>query len=321
MNAKRIRLGALLALLVLVAAAAWRWQAITDWVALRDYTPPTTVSQLAAEDTMTPEAEHLFYVNHPRVVAGASFSSHCPSGSEKTVVLGCYLSPDKGIYVYAVDDPRLTGVEQVTAAHEMLHAAYRRLSSGERSKVDGMLEDYYKHDLTDQRIKDTIAAYQKSEPHDVVNEMHSVFGTEVADLPASLERYYKRYFTNRAAVTTYTANYQNEFTSRQAQIAAYDAQLAALKRQIDGDKTELTAQRSALDAQAAQLQQLKDSGQIAAYNQGVDSYNTAANTYNESLAATKDAINQYNTIVAQRNSIVLEAQELTKELSSSSLPD
>ncbi len=311
-----LRVGVLLVLLCALGAVFVQRQAVTDWFRLRGYTPPVAVAALAADDTMTPTAEHLFYVNHPDIASGTTFTSHCPKGGEKTVVLGCYVGNDAGIYLYNITDSRLDGVEQVTAAHETLHAAYRRLSTSERAKVDAMLVDYYQHDLTDQRIKDTIAAYKVSEPHDVVNEMHSVFGTEVPNLPAPLEAYYKQYFTDRSKITAYTAGYQQEFTSRQTKITAYDAQLKLLKVQIDSNQAALDTQKSALDTQNQQLQSDRSNGDIAGYNSGVASYNAAVNSYNVLVAATKSQIAQYNDIVQARNAVALEEQQLTQEISS-----
>lgn len=310
----------LVVFLVLLGLLGLKRQAITDWLKLRGYNPPAAIAQLAAKDTMTPEAKHLFYVNKPDITTGPAFTNHCPSGGEKTVVLGCYLGNDNGIYLYRVTDERLNGVEQVTAAHETLHAAYRRLGSKERNKVDAMLMDYYEHDLTDQRIKDTIAAYKKSEPNDVVNEMHSVFGTEVANLPAPLEQYYRQYFTDRAKITSYTAQYEGEFTSRQAMVGNYDKQLSTLKQQITTNETQLNQQKAGLDQQSKVLQQERSRGQIAAYNSGVPGYNASVDTYNNLLNTTKNLINQYNDIVARRNAIALEEQELVQDLSPSSLP-
>jgi hypothetical protein len=295
-------------------------QSIQDAVRLHGYAAPTAVASLATDDTMTAKARHLLYVNRPSVTAGTDFTAHCPAGDEKTVVLGCYIGSDNGIYVYQVSDPRLNGVEQVTTAHEMLHAAYRRLSSSQRKQVDGWLMDYYQHDLTDQRIKNTIAAYQKSEPNDVVNEMHSVFGTEVAKLPGPLETYYRQYFTDRAKVAAYTASYQGEFTSRQQQVAEFDAQLKSMKAQIETNETSLNQQQAALSSQNQQLQAQRSSGQVAAYNAGVAGYNQAVGRYNSLLMSTKSLINQYNDIVSKRNSLALEEQQLAQELSASSLP-
>jgi uncharacterized protein YdaU (DUF1376 family) len=319
-RSKKTRLVTLLVLVVAALVLQTQRQPLLDWWHLRGYDAPAAVAKIATEDTMTAKAKQLLYVNHPKITNGSDFTKNCPKGGEKTVVLGCYLGNDGGIYIYAVSDARLNGVEQVTAAHEMLHAAYRRLSTPERTKVDAELMDFYKHDLTDQRIKDTIAAYQKSEPNDVVNEMHSVFGTEVANLPAALTKYYAQYFTDRSVVTGFTASYQAEFTGRQAQIAAYDTQLSGLKAQIDANQDILDNQRSALDTQSARMDSERSSGQISAYNADVDTYNAAVNSYNALLGTTRAQINQYNDIVAKRNAIALEEQQLASELSSSSLP-
>jgi hypothetical protein len=312
MRKKWLGYGTVVAVLLLVVVALLKQQDLLDWWRLRDYVAPTTVAALADDDTMTSYAERLFYVNSPAVTRASDFTRNCPTGGEKTVVLGCYVGNDHGIYVYDVTDERLNGVEQVTAAHEMLHAAYRRLSAHERTRIDALLTSYYEHDLTDQRIKDTIEAYKKSEPNDVVNEMHSVFGSEVAQLPAELEAYYQRYFTNRATVTGYTAKYQAEFTSRQTQVTQYDAQLKDLKRQIDVNNADLRRQRDSLDAQSRQLEAARSSGKYAEYNAGVASYNAAVDQYNRLLNATRALINQYNDIV--------EEQQLTDALSPSSLP-
>lgn len=320
MKSKRFQVVILVVILALIGGVFFEHQAFLDWLRLRNYNAPQAVASLATEDTMTDHARRLFYVNHPDITKSTAFTKNCPAGGEKTVVLGCYVGNDQGIYIYAVDDARLNGVEQVTAAHEMLHAAYRRLSTSERNRIDAMLTDYYEHDLTDQRIKDTIAAYKKSEPNDVVNEMHSVFGTEVASLPTGLEQYYKQYFTNRSAVTTFTADYQNVFTSRQQQVAAYDTQLNSLKEQIDANEAALTSQKASLDSQSQQLQAYRSSGQIATYNAHVPSYNQAVAGYNALLTDTKSQISQYNDIVEKRNAIALEEQQLAGELSSNSLP-
>jgi uncharacterized protein YukE len=320
MASKRTQLSILTILLVLVGVLALQRQAIADWARLYDYDPPATVSALATQDTMTAKAQHLFYVNHPQISDGKTLTAHCPAATEKTIVLGCYVGNDAGIYVYAVSDTRLNGVEQVTAAHEMLHAAYRRLSSGERTKVDAMLMDYYQHGLSDQRIKDTIDAYKKSEPDDLVNEMHSIFGTELVGLPAPLEDYYKQYFTSRSAVTSFAASYQAEFTSRQDQVRQYDAQLKEMKQQIDANNESLTRQKAALDAQAKRMQTERANGQVSEYNSEVSSYNQAADSYNGLLIDTRNLITQYNTLVEKRNAVALEEQQLSQELSASSLP-
>ena len=305
-------------LCLLVLAAANR-QNILDWWKLHNYTAPAAVAQIAAQDTMTGYARKVFYVNQPAIEDKTQFTQ-CPIGDEKTIVLGCYKGGQNGIYVLSVSDPRLNGVEQVTAAHEMLHAAYDRLSTSERSKVDAMLTEYYQHDLSDERIKATIDEYKQSEPNDVVNEMHSIFGTEVASLPAPLEQYYTRYFTNRQAVTNYASDYQAEFTSRADAVKADDARLAAMKQQIETKQAALKTQRASLEAQSAQMQAERSSGNIGAYNAAVPGYNASVNSYNAGVDALQLLVDQYNQLVSERNALAVETQQLSNELNVQASP-
>jgi hypothetical protein len=295
-------------------------QNIGDWFKLRGYQPPPAIAQLATQDTMTGYAKHMFYLNEPAVSAKDDFAKQCPdNGGEQTIVLGCYHDHQNGIYLLSVTDSRLNGVEQVTAAHEMLHSAYERLSSGDRNKVDTMLQDYYKHGLTDARIREVIAAYQKSEPNAVVNEMHSVFGSEVGNLPAPLEEYYKHYFTNRQQVIGFAAQYQGEFTSRKAVIAADDAQLTSLKKQIDGGQSDLEAKEAAINAEQQRLIGLRNSD-VPAYNAAVPGYNAMVDAYNVEVNTVRNLISQYNQLVAARNAVALEENQLFQALTGSPSP-
>lgn len=313
------RLRSWLTLLILIGLLLFVYvhmQAISDWFRLYGYTPNTAVTTLARDDTFTPQAQHLYNINRPVILAKNQFTPKCAQQQEQTIVLGCYHGYERGIFVLQIaSDSRLNGVEQVTAAHEMLHAAYDRLSSSEKKSVDAMLLDYYHHGLTDDRVKATIAAYKTSEPDAVVNEMHSVFGTEVAQLPAPLEQYYSRYFTNRLRVTSYAAGYQAEFTRRQQLVAADDVKLASLKKTIDTNQATLNTQAAALNARAQQMNQLRSSGQTAAYNAQVASFNADVNSYNALVSSTKAEIADYNALVEQRNALALEQQQLTSELS------
>ena len=296
-------------------------QAVLDWWRLRDYQAPARVAQIATQDSMTDYARKVFYVNHPSVADKQSFSDACPNnGGEQTIVLGCYHSPQNGIYLLNVTDSRLSGVVQVTAAHEMLHAAYDRMNSSDRQKVDAMLLDYYHNGLTDPRIKKSIDAYKVSEPNDIVNEMHSIFGTEVSQLPAGLEQHYKQYFSNRAQIAAYAAQYQNEFTSRQAIVAQDDAQLTAMKAQIKAYENELKQQQAAIASKRNDLTNLRNSGKTDEYNAAVPGYNSMIDSYNSKVEAAQSLISQYNQLVARRNAVALEEHELANDLNANVQP-
>ncbi|HEY4160708.1 MAG TPA: hypothetical protein VGM08_01475 [Candidatus Saccharimonadales bacterium] len=303
MTFKRLPLAPLLLLFAVLGLVLWRLQSITDWWKLRGYTPPAAVAQLAAADTMNAYTQHLFYLNKPQLPATVdAFRKVCPENLD-TIVLGCYHSDQNGIYIYAVQDPTLAGIQQVTAAHEVLHAVYARLSNSGRKQLNAELQDYYEHGLTDPNVKAEVALYQKTEPGSVYDEMSCTFGTEIADLPAALNAYYAQFFTDRQKIVGYEQQYQIQFTVRRQQINADDAQLAGMKTQIDSQETSLTAQSAGLGKQKTQLQQLLSSGQLARYNTGVASYNTQVDSYNTALGGLKQQIINYNQLVDTRNSV------------------
>ena len=144
-SVRRIVLG--LSLVAVPLVGLWQRQNIFDWAQLRDYTPPAAIVSLAEADSMNEKAKRIFYVNHPQLTSDTTSFRQACSISEQTIVLGCYHPDQQGIFVYDVQDERLSGIEEVTSAHEMLHAAYDRLSSKDRKDVDKMLNDFYKNDL------------------------------------------------------------------------------------------------------------------------------------------------------------------------------
>lgn len=302
---------AVAALLVLTVVNA---QAIHDWISLYGYTPSSDISNLATQDTMTAKAKHLFYLNQPQLISDKTqFRSSCPT-SEQTIVLGCYHSTEAGIAIYSVSDPRLNGVEQVTAAHEMLHGAYDRLSAKDKNYVDGLLQDYYNSGLTDQRVKDVINTYKQTEPKDLADEMHSVFGTEVGSLPPALESYYQRYFTNRQAVTNFSSQYENVFTQNQQQLQSLKSQIDQLKSQLDADKQTIQSTETSLSAQNQNMQSLLNSGQTRAYNSQVDSYNSEVRNLRALIASYNSMVDQVNNLVTQYNQLAVTQESLNNSL-------
>lgn len=300
-----------------MGAVAANRQNIFDWWRLRDYQTPPPVAQLADQDSMTTYGRKIFYVNYPTIADKQTFNINCGEAGkqhEETIVLGCYHGNQRGIYLLGVTDKRLDGVEQVTAAHEMLHAAYDRLSSKDRQKVDDLLLEYYHGSLKDKRVLDTIEAYKKSEPNDIVNEMHSVFGTEISNLPVALEEYYKRYFTDRSKIAGFASQYQAVFTSRQMALERDEALLNDLKSQITNAEAELKAERASVDSLQAALLIQRNSGNVSAYNAGVPGYNKAVSDYNSHIESLRDLIERYNSLVAHHNTLVAEQGQLKDEL-------
>ncbi len=301
-----------LALLVL-PFIAWtqRWY-IYDSLRLRNYKPPTEVVQLATDTTLNQQTRRLFYVYYPSLEDKSNFNNNCKTG-EKTIVLGCYVS-GQGIFLYKITDARLNGIIQVTAAHETLHAAYDRLNADEKSRIDILTQKVYKS-TNNPRINEAVSDYQKNGA-DVANELHSIIGTEVRDLPPELEAYYAKYFTNRIKIVEFSEKYEQEFTNRKQLVLQYDASLNNLKNQIDNKENGIESMSSSLQSERARLDGLLEAKDYENYNQAVPKYNSRISTFNNQVREVRSLIEQYNKLVVKRNAIVSEETELIKAIDS-----
>lgn len=288
-------------------------QVIFDWYKLRNYVPNTEIAALTTATTMTDMGVHIFYVYHPELNDKDVFNQNCTE-SEESIVLGCYVQ-SQGIYLYDVTDERLRGIEEVTAAHEMLHAAYDRLSATERQKIDILTAQVFA-DLSNERIKKTIEAYSTKDPSVVPNELHSIIGSEVRELPEELEIYYARYFKDRSVVVGYSERYESEFSKREQQAAVYKEQIDSLRQEVDTTNQQLTKQADILTGQNAQLQAERATAEPTAFNLKVRAYNAAIVSYNQSVNNVSAKIDQYNQLVEQYNMVVIEENELIQAIDS-----
>lgn len=312
-------------LTLLVGLGLFGWSkanAIADWFKLRNYEPPANIVALADNDTMNAYTRRLFYINHPKLITSASdfrSQAYCPENLD-TIVLGCYHPGLNGIFIYNVQDSQLQGITQVTAAHEVLHAVYERLSSKDRETLNAELQGYYKNGLTDQRVIAEVKIYQQTEPTAVYDEMSCTFGTEIASLPQGLENYYKRFFTNRQAIIAYEQKYEANFTSRTAKIDADNQKLSSLKIQIDTLEASLKNQVAQIDSDRSRLDNLRSSGQIDAYNSQVPAFNAEVDAYNAGVAKLQANIAYYNSIIDSDNDVIAQLKLLNKAIDTRQTP-
>lgn len=293
---------------------------VLDWWYLRGYEPSAEIGTLADNTMMTDYARRLFFVNHPTLDDKVAFNQNCSGIIEEVAVLGCYHGDRLGIYLYDVTDSRLNGIEEVTAAHEMLHQAYDRLSQDEQQNINQLLQNFYDNGLDSQSVRDKIALYENDEGHDILNEMHSIFGTEVETLPDELENYYKQYFSDRSKVFTFHKQSRAAFEEFRQRITDYDNQLASLQEQIDNNEKNLSSMLAELEAERKRLDQLLASNQVEEYNAGVPGFNARVNDYNNLLSSTQGLVDQYNQLVKERNDIAVQASDLNAALDSRFTP-
>jgi hypothetical protein len=303
----------LIFILLFMIFALNKRQSIYDWVRLIGYRPPQNIVNLANSDTMNAYTRHLFYLNRPQLLPTViSFRQNCPE-NEDIIVLGCYHSGQNGIFIYNVQDPALAGVQQVTAAHEVLHSVYARLSDQDRKTLDNELQDFDLHGLQNSQVKAEVKLYQQTEPNDVYDEMSCTFGTEIANLPPALNAYYAKYFTNRMAIVGFEQQYQGQLISKQTIITSDDAQLQTMKNNINSDESELTSELNSLNTAQATLLSEQNSN-VSAYNAAIPNYNQQVDSYNSLINTTQSLIRQYNLLVVSRNNVASQLTTLDNAL-------
>lgn len=271
------------------------------------------VAAIAQATGMSLQGELIYRASTPAIEDDDAFNEHC--AIEGGAVLGCYY--EGNLYVYAVTDERLAGTVEVTAAHEMLHAAYERLSPAERARVDGLVDEVIAAIPDDDPIYEDLSLYPDSQ---LADEWHSRIGTEFAEIPPALEAHYAIYFDDRAKVVELNVQANAAFT--------------ALQTQIDALVTEIDALDPVLDARIAAYE-----AAVAGYNADVDAFNARnQNGYYTSqaqfdrdrnaLVARGDAldaeyaaidaeIQHYNDLVAQLTALDADYADLYSALDSS----
>lgn len=299
-------------LLVGLGYASSNARAIADWWILRDYQPTQEVASITENIALTDKARKIFYVYDPQIEDSSEFNQHC-TVAEVSIVLGCYNGSK--IYIFHVDDEKLQGVKEVTAAHEMLHAAYDRLDDKERSRIDQLTQRQFLK-LNDERIRNTVQSYRNRDPSVVPNELHSILATEVRNLDAELEEYYRQYFTDRSKVVQLSENYEQVFTDIKNRVERLDAELTLLKAQIDSLEASLSQKASAITAEKSEMDILLERGKVSEYNSRVSAYNASIESYNRERQTYTNLIADYNAKVVVRNQTTIEQNNLVDSLSS-----
>ena len=287
---------------------------------VRNYTPSSHISAIEQRVTLTSAGRRIFYATSPEVQDSGQFNGSCHSVERTTAILGCYYR-DR-IYLYNVQNSELDGALDVTAAHELLHAAYARLSTFEQHKVDGLVRAAYQKVKNEPTLKRLMEYYKQAEPGAEINELHSILGTTIANLDSELERYYARYFTNRASIVTLNQRYTQVFSELDQQATSLKAKISAEESSL---KTETDAYQNELNQLNSDIQSFNQravSGDFSsqefyatrsALSGRVASLNSQQNQLNTRISA-------YNTMIAEYNKLAVRAQQLNQSMNGVSAP-
>lgn len=307
---------------VVLAGAGWAVanpRLVSDAVTVHRFEPPATIAALATAADMTDRGRFVFYASVPELVAAERFDLLCSRDEPGIGVLGCFTFAEARIYLYDITDDALEPFEVVVAAHEMLHAAWDRLSLDERLALEAPLEEAFADLGPDHELVERIASYEAFDPSSRVPELYAILGTEIDPLPELLEVHYAEFFTDRSVVVETWRQIEAIFIELETELERLGSQLESLAAQIDAerlaaesDAAQLEADISAFNARAARpggytsqsaferdrdalvARQTALTARIDATNATIDAYNSLLEEFtalNEQAAALNRALN------------------------------
>ena len=289
-----------LVLVVVLLGGAGLWavsnrQYIADQFAVWNFTSNEAIDGYIERSTMTNRGAFLFTASAPEIVAGEDFAATCGSGEEGTGVLGCYLPRTKSIVLFDVTDERLDGIEDVVASHEMLHAAWDRMSAEEQAEVQPLLEAEAAALSGDAEFMARMELYDRTEPGERDNELHSIIGTEYGTVSPELEAYYADFFDDRAALVALHVTSNAVFVELEARSAALVEELEALRSGIEADYASYNSGYDELNADISEFN--------ADANGGVFTSTTQFNREKNALLARRDELDALYASVQERSTV------------------
>ena len=310
-----------IALIAVTAVVIINKQYIIDQVTVWRFQSTADINGLVERSGVSDYGKFLYLASQQTLDATQSFNNECDRIENTTSSLGCY--KDLKIYVYDVTDTQLDGIREVTATHELLHAAYYRLSDDERSKVNALVEGEYAKLEGDSNYADRMAFYARTEPGERDNELHSVIGTEIQDISPELEAYYSKYFTNRKLVVDLNTKYSSVFIDLRKKADDLSAKLNTLAVGINSRMTQYNTDNQNLSNDITLFNERALNGSFTTQAQ-FNSERATLVSRSVTINATRDSINadidSYAVILAEYNSIATQSKKLYNSIDSTLAP-
>ena len=296
-------------------------QYIADQITVWQYHPSREIVSFADRSGMSDGGKFVFYASQPSLENAQNFNDKCDRKEESTAILGCYNG--HAIYIYNVTNTKLDGIREVTAAHEMLHAAYDRMSDSERSRVNVLVEAEYEKLKSQSAFAERMAFYERTEPGERDNELHSIIGTEVSDIGVDLEAHYKKYFSDRSKVVALHNQYATVFSDLKSRADALSNQLTSLGEVIKSKTQTYNTQVDVLNADVQSFNARAKNGDFSSQS-AFNSERLALELRADDLDAMRTQINSdidsYNQIRSELMAIASQSEALNQSIDSTLAP-
>jgi len=296
-------------------------QRIIDQISVWQYNPSTEIVSLAERAGMSDNGKFIFYASQPKLESTNEFNKVCNKIENTNSILGCFYSLH--IYIYNVTDPKLEGVREVTASHETLHAIYVRLSNDERTKINKLIEVEYEKLQSDKEFIELMAFYERTEPGERDNELHSLIGTEVSSISPELEDYYSKYFSDRQKVVALNTKYIGAFNDLKKRDDEITSKIDAAYASITDEQNAYSSAVNKLDADITAFNNRASRGDFTSQSQ-FNYERSLLVARSTSMDDTREKINSeivlYEAMIEEHNLIASESEKLFNLIDSTLAP-
>lgn len=310
-----------------IAAGAWAAanpRIVADRVTLLTTDLDATVAAYADRAGLSREGVELLHVSFARIVEPDRFDEFCSRDEPGIGVLGCYTLADGRIYLYDVENAELAALEPVVAAHEMLHAAWDRLTADEQDALAPLLEQAFAALGPQHELVERIAAYEADDPGSRIPELYAIIGSEIADVPAELEAHYARYFADRSAVTALNAQVVAVFADLEQRLTSLSDELTALGARIDAEQAAYDVDAAALEADITAFNEraARPGGYTSqsVFLRDRDALIARQSELQARLDATNALVGEYNAGLDELEALNAEADELNRSINVELVP-
>lgn len=293
-------------------------QYVKDQIVVWAYNPSAAIKAIESRIDMTAKGQFHFYATQPTVDSSEKFNQDCPRQEVASPILGCYTS-DHRIYIYDITNEQLDGIEEVTAAHEMLHAAWERMGSGEQARVGALLRAEYQKHKDDTGLVERMEYYERTEPGQFENELHSILGTEVQNLGPELQTYYAQFFKDRQKVIALHGKYDAVFTDLRTKTDALYSELTALGQSIEARTKQYNADVQQLSTEIDSFNARANNGSFSSlgeFNRERGVLVSRSNQIDANRAAISADIETYNARYADYQQLIAQLEVLNKSIDS-----
>jgi len=306
--------------LVLTGAgwAAANPRQVQDQITVWNFEPSPTIEEYADRAGLSDEGRFYFYASVPEILPPERFDLFCSFEESGLGVLGCYTLSERRIFLYDVSNPDLDGYEVVVAAHEMLHAAWARLSIDDQNALAVLLEADFAALGPEHELVERIAEYERLDPTSRIPELYAILGTEIAELQPALEGHYARYFDDRSRTTQLYAQVAAVFESLEQRLTDLSVELEARSAAIEADQAAYAAAADALEGDITAFNERANRPGGYTSQSAFESDRAALLERQTALDADRVAINtavdDYNALLVELETLNEEAAELSRSI-------